>query len=53
VKDGTVSPTVGTVLNQIQNTRLRAMEQERRTRESVEWEERIEELENRAALKRA
>ncbi len=52
VKEGTVPPAVGTVLNQIQNTRLRAMDQERRARETGELEERIEELEKRAALRR-
>jgi hypothetical protein len=45
VKEGTVSPAVGTVLNQIQNTRLRAMDQERRERETGVLEERTAALE--------
>ncbi len=48
VKEGTVPPPVGTTLNQIYNTLLRAMDQERRTRETGELEIRIEELEKRA-----
>jgi hypothetical protein len=40
---------VGTALNQIYNTLLRAMDQERRTRETGELEERIAMLEERAA----
>ena len=51
VKEGEVPP-VGTALNQIYNTLLRAMDQERRTRETVELEERLAALEERAALRR-
>jgi hypothetical protein len=53
VKEGEVPPPVGTALNQIYNTLLRAMEQERRTRESVELEERLAALEERAARRGA
>jgi hypothetical protein len=52
VKEGEVPPPVGTALNQIYNTLLRAMDQERRTRETGELEERLASLEERAALRR-
>jgi hypothetical protein len=52
VKEGEVPPPVGTALNQIYNTLLRAMDQERRTRETGELEERLATLEERAALRR-
>jgi hypothetical protein len=52
VKEGEVPPPVGTALNQIYNTLLRAMDQERRTRESGELEERLAALEERASLRR-
>ena len=52
VKEGEVPPPVGTALNQIYNTLLRAMDQERRTRETAELEERLATLEERAALRR-
>jgi hypothetical protein len=52
VKEGEVPPPVGTALNQIYNTLLRAMDQERRTRETGELEERLAALEERAALRR-
>ncbi len=48
VKEGEVPPPVGTALNQIYNTLLRAMDQERRTRETGELEERLAALEERA-----
>ena len=53
VKEGEVPPPVGMALNQIYNTLLRAMDQERRTREAVELEERLAALEARAARKGA
>jgi hypothetical protein len=52
VKEGEVPPPVGTALNQIYNTLLRAMDQERRTRETGELESRLAALEERAALRR-
>jgi hypothetical protein len=52
VKEGEVPPPVGTALNQIYNTLLRAMDQERRTRETGELEARLAALEERAALRR-
>ena len=52
VKEGEVPPPVGTALNQIYNTLLRAMDQERRACESMELEERLAALEERAALRR-
>jgi hypothetical protein len=52
VKEGEVPPPVGTALNQIYNTLLRAMDQERRTREAGELEARLAALEERAALRR-
>jgi hypothetical protein len=52
VKEGEVPPPVGTALNQIYNTLLRAMDQERRTKETGELEERLTALEERAALRR-
>lgn len=45
-------PPVGTALNQIYNTLLRAMDQEQRTREAGELEARLAALEERAALRR-
>ena len=51
VKEGEVPP-VGTALNRIYNTLLRAMDQERRTRDTGELEERLAALEERAALRR-
>jgi hypothetical protein len=53
VKEGEVPPPVGTALNQIYNTLLRAMDQERRTRETGELEARLAALEARAARKGA
>jgi hypothetical protein len=53
VKEGEVPPPVGTALNQIYNTLLRAMDQERRTRETGELEERLAALEERAMRKGA
>ncbi len=47
VKEGKVTPTIGTVLNQICNTIIRAVEQERKVRETEELAERVEELERR------
>ena len=52
VKEGEVPPPVGTALNQIYNTLLRAMDQERRSRETGELESRLAALEERAALRR-
>ena len=52
VKEGEVPPPVGTALNQIYNTLLRAMDQERRSRETEHLEERLAALEERAALRR-
>jgi hypothetical protein len=52
VMEGEVPPPVGTALNQIYNTLLRAMDQGRRTRETGELEERLAALEERAALRR-
>ena len=52
VKEGEVPPPVGTALNQIYDTLLRAMDQERRTRETGELESRLAALEERAALRR-
>jgi hypothetical protein len=51
VKEEAVPPPVGTALNQIYNTLLRAMDQERRTRETGELEERLTALERAAALR--
>lgn len=53
VKEGEVPPPVGTALNQIYNTLLRAMDQERRTRETGELEERLAALEERTTRKGA
>lgn len=53
VKEGEVPPPVGTALNQICNTLLRAMDQERRTKEAGELESRLAALEARAARKGA
>ncbi len=47
VKEGKVTPAIGTVLNQIMNTIIRAVEQERKVREAEELVERVEELERR------
>ncbi|MDP9458343.1 MAG: hypothetical protein M3Q60_21775, partial [Actinomycetota bacterium] len=48
VKEGKVTPAIGTVLNQICNTIIRAVEQERRVRETEEFEERLAALEGGA-----
>jgi hypothetical protein len=53
VKEGEVPPPVGTALNQIYNTLLRAMDQERHTRETGELEARLAALEARATRKGA
>jgi hypothetical protein len=53
VKEGEVPPPVGTALNQIYNTLLRAMDQERRTRETGELEARLAALEERATRRGA
>ncbi|MDQ4002922.1 MAG: hypothetical protein M3259_03660 [Actinomycetota bacterium] len=45
VKEGKVAPGVGTVLNQLLNTILRAISEERKVRETEELAERIEALE--------
>jgi hypothetical protein len=45
VLSGDVLPGVGAVANQLINTRLRAIEQERKNRETEELEERLEGLE--------
>ncbi len=47
VKDGTVVPGVGAVLNQLLNSMLRAVETERKVRETEELEERLAALEGR------
>ncbi|PLS83676.1 MAG: hypothetical protein CYG60_21560 [Actinobacteria bacterium] len=47
VKEGRVAPAIGTVLNQIMNTIIRAVEQERKVRETEEFEERLAALEGR------
>jgi hypothetical protein len=52
VKEGEVPPPVGTALNQIYNTLLRAMDQERRSRETEDFGERLAALEERAVLRR-
>lgn len=52
VKEGEVPPPVGTALNQIYNTLLRAMDQERRSRETEDFGERLAALEERAILRR-
>ncbi len=51
VLSGDVLPGVGAVVNQIANTRLRAVEVERRIREQDELLERIERLEEQATEK--
>ena len=48
VKEGKVTPAIGTVLNQICNTIIRAVEQERKVRETEELEERLAALEGRS-----
>jgi hypothetical protein len=53
VKEGEVPPPVGTALNQIYNTLLRAMDQERRIKETGELEARLAKLEERAMRKGA
>lgn len=53
VKEGEVPPPVGTALNQIYNTLLRAMDQERRSRETEDLEERLAALEERATRRGA
>jgi hypothetical protein len=52
VKEGEVPPPVGTALNQNYSTLLRAMDQERRSRETEDFGERLALLEERAALRR-
>lgn len=52
VRGGDVETKVGAVLNQILNTRLRLVELERKVREQDELEDRITELEQRAATMR-
>ena len=47
VKEGKVTPAIGTVLNQICNTIIRTVEQERKVRETEELEERLAALEGR------
>lgn len=47
VKDGAVPPGVGAVLNQLLNSMLRAIEQDRKARELDELEERMAALEVR------
>ncbi len=47
VKEGKVTPAIGTVLNQICNTIIRAVEQERKVRELDEVVERLDRLEGR------
>ena len=47
VKEGKVAPAIGTVLNQICNTIIRAVEQERKVRETEELEECLAALEVR------
>jgi hypothetical protein len=44
VREGTLGPKVGTVVNQIYNTKLRALETERHLRETDELAAEIEEL---------
>jgi hypothetical protein len=53
VKEGKVTPPVATALNQIYNTRLRAMELERRTKETEENEKRLATLEEWASRRGA
>ncbi len=53
VKEREVPPPIGTALNQIYNTLLRAMDQERRTMETGELEERLAALEARATRRGA
>jgi hypothetical protein len=52
VEEGEMPAHIGTVLNQIYNTLLRAMDQERRARETVELEERLAVLEEQVPLRR-
>ncbi len=47
VKEGKVTPAIGTVLNQICNTIIRAVEQERKVKETEDLEERLAALEGR------
>jgi thiamine phosphate synthase YjbQ (UPF0047 family) len=49
VKDGKVAPGVATVITQLANTSIRAIDQDRRVRELDDIEERLAELERRAA----
>ncbi len=49
VLNGRISPGIASVANQIQNSRLRAVEVERKLRESDELEERLEALEAQVA----
>jgi hypothetical protein len=48
VKEGKVAPGVAAVITQLSNTIIRAIEQDRKVRETEEMEERIAELEKRA-----
>jgi hypothetical protein len=48
VKEGKVAPGVAAVITQLANTIIRAIEQDRKVRETEEMEERIAELERRA-----
>ena len=45
VESGQISPSVGAILNQITNTRLRSLEAERKVRQSEDMEARLEALE--------
>ena len=47
VKEGKVAPAIATVLNQLLNTLLRAIEQDRKIKETEELEERLAALEGR------
>ena len=49
VKDGKVAPGVASVITQLANVLLRGIEQERKVKETEELEQRIGELERRAA----
>ncbi len=53
VKEGRVTPAIGTVLNQICNTIIRAVEQERKVRETEDLEERLAALEGRGDVSSA
>src|ERR671932_1703319 len=51
VREGRIEPKVGAVVNQVLNTRLRAVALERDIREQEELAERIEALEQKSAEK--